>query len=159
MFFGVFPKVTRRKTLQEKVAFGERGLYLYLLFPITVAFLLTFSTARIINYIFPDIFLVVNGVHMHHFAWGIIVLVVSGYLALVHSGPRAKYFISLFYGFGLGLSLDEAGMWLQFRDDEAVRWSYDGLMMFLGLMFLVVSAKPGIRTLKALFRRFPPDGF
>ncbi|MBU1148473.1 hypothetical protein KKI23_00100, partial [Patescibacteria group bacterium] len=64
--------------------------------------------------------------HVHHFAYGIFVLAISGYLALIFDGPRAKYLISLLHGFALGLTFDEYWFWIRLSDDDPARWSYDG---------------------------------
>ena len=151
MFLEFFSKITREKIINEKVETQKSGLYFYLIFPIAVSFLLTFGISRLISHLFPNLFLVVGEVHIHHFAYGFFVLAVSGYLALLFDDPEAKYPISLLHGFGLGLALDEFGMWLRLRDDELVRWGYDGLLIFLGVIFLIISAKPGIKMLKILW--------
>ncbi|MEK7659323.1 MAG: hypothetical protein AAB338_01545 [Patescibacteria group bacterium] len=148
MFF-IFRKI--RTAINHRVENDKPGLYFYLIFPIAFSFLLTFGVARLINYLFPNLFLVVGNVHIHHFAYGFFVLAFSGYLALIFDDARAKYFISLLHGSGLGLALDEFGMWLRLRDDEPIRWGYDGFLIFFGVIFLIVSAKPGIKMLKILW--------
>lgn len=145
----VFRKM--RSAINHRVENNKPGLYIYLIFPIAVSFLLTFGISRIFNYLFPNLFLVVGGVHVHHFAYGFFVLAVSGYLALLFDNARDKYLISLLHGFGLGLALDEFGMWLRLQDDEPVRWGYDGFLIFLGVCLLIVSAKPGVKALKILW--------
>ena len=148
MLLGIFSKITRKRVISEEIETRKQGLYFYLIFPIAVSFLLTFGIARVFNYLFPELFLAVGGVHIHHFAYGFFVLAASGYLALIFDDARAKYFISLLHGSGLGLALDEFGMWLRLRDDEPIRWGYDGLLIFFGVIFLITSAKPGIKMLK-----------
>lgn len=137
--------------ISEKVESQKPGLYFYLIFPIAISFLLTFGISRLTNYLFPNLFLVVGDVHIHHFAYGFFVLAASGYLALIFDEPEKKYLISLLHGFGLGLALDEFGMWLRLRDEDLIRWGYDGLLIFLGVIFLIISAKPGIKMLKILW--------
>ena len=140
-----------KSAIHHRVENNKPGLYIYLIFPIAFSFLLTFGLSRLFNYLFPNLFLVIGNVHIHHFAYGFFVLAVSGYLALLFDDSRAKYLISLLHGFGLGLALDEFGMWLRLRDDEPIRWGYDGFLIFLGVVFLIVSAKPGMKTLKLLW--------
>lgn len=151
MFLEFFSKITREKIISKKIETQKSGLYFYLIFPIAVSFLLTFGISRLISHFFPNLFLVVSEVHIHHFAYGFFVLAASGYLALIFDKPEEKYLISLLHGFGLGLALDEFGMWLRLRDDEPVRWGYDGLLIFLGVIFLIISAKPGVKMLKILW--------
>ena len=132
---------------------GKAGLYFYLIFPIAFAFLLTFVGARILNTLDPDLYIPFgkSGFHVHHFAYGFFVLAVSGYLALIHEGPRAKFLIALLHGLGLGLAFDEFGIWLKLRDDDPTRWSYDGFLIVLSLFFIILSAKRGLKMLKILW--------
>ena len=150
--FKVFSRVTRKHVIIEKVSKSEAGLYFYLVFPMASAFVLTFVISRILNRLAPDFYLIGLSVgHVHHFAYGIFILAASGYLALIFGGPRAKYLISLLHGFGLGLAFDEYGLWLNLRDDNLARWSYDGFLMVMGLFFLIVSAKKGVKMLRILW--------
>lgn len=140
-----------KAAIHHRVENNKPDLYIYLIFPIAVSFLLTFGIARLFSYLFPELFLVIGNVHIHHFAYGFFALAVSGYLALLFDEPKDKYLISLLHGFGLGLALDEFGMWLRLKDDEPIRWGYDGLLIFLGVIFLIISAKPGVKMLKILW--------
>lgn len=154
--FGIFSKITRKNIIREKIERSEAGLYFYLVFPIAFAFLVTFMLTRIFNILAPNLYLIGLAVgHVHHFAYGFFILAISGYLALIHEGPRAKYLISLLHGFGLGLAFDEFGLWINLRDDDPTRWSYDGFLIMLGLFFILLSAKRGIKMLRILwsFRR------
>ena len=139
------------RSIRHKVTTQEPGLYVSLLFPIAVAFLITFVTARVVSYLVPSFGLFVGNFRIHHYTWGIFVLAISGYLALVFDGPRAKYFISLLYGFGLGLAFDEFAFWLKLTDDDPARWSFDGFLIVAGFILLVTSAKSGVKMLKKLW--------
>src|SRR3989344_5936743 len=140
-----------RRSIKHKVATQEPGLYVSLIFPIAVAFLLTFTVARLTSYLIPSLGLFIGDFRVHHFTWGIFVLAVSGYLALVFDSARAKYFISLLYGFGLGLAFDEFAFWLKLTDDDPARWNYDGFLIVMGLFFFIISAKKGLKMLKILW--------
>ena len=147
--FTLFSKM--KNSIRWRVIHHQSGLYLYILFPMTVIFLITFIAARIISNIWPELYIPWSGIHVHHYAYGFFVLAISGYLALVFSGPRAKYWISMLHGIGLGLSFDEFGIWLHLRDNDPVRWSYDGFLIILGIVILIISAKPGIEFIKKHF--------
>lgn len=156
MLFGIFVKVKDR--IKYKVTHHKPGLYLYLLFPISIAFLLTFGLARIFSLYYPSIYIPWSeNFRIHHFVYGFFVLAVSGYLALIFSGPRAKYLISLLHGFGLGLIFDEFWYWLKLEENHIDRWSYDGFLVFASTVLLIVSAKPGVHMLKALWPFGPKD--
>lgn len=131
---------------------SEPGLYFYLVFPIAFAFLLTFIGARTLNTLAPNFWLINLAVgHVHHFAYGIFILAISGYLALIFDGPRGKYLIALLHGFGLGLTFDEYWFWIKLGEDELARWRYDGFLIVIGFFFLVLSAQKGLRILKTLW--------
>lgn len=150
IMLNVFMKM--RNSIRDRVVNEKPGLYLYLIFPMAFAFLLTFMVARILNILAPDFYLIGLAVgHVHHFVYGFFVLAVSGYLALIFDGPRAKFLIALLHGFGLGLTFDEYDFWLRLVDDNASRWSYDGFVIVIGFFFLILSAKKGVKMLRILW--------
>ncbi|MEX2090942.1 MAG: hypothetical protein WD989_02335 [Candidatus Paceibacterota bacterium] len=149
---GIFSKITRKNTIVEKVLKSEPGLYFYLVFPIAFAFLLTFGVARLISYWNPALTIpIVQDYRIHHFVYGFFILAISGYLALVFYGPRAKFLIALLHGFGLGLSFDEFAFWIRLTDNDPARWSYDGFLIIMGVFLLIISAKRGVKMLKILW--------
>lgn len=137
-----------QQRIKDRLVHRKPGLYTAVLFPIATSFLLTFISARLINNLWPDLFLVYSGVHIHHFAYGFFVLAASGYLALIFNGPRASFWIALLHGMGLGLALDEMAMWLHLDASDEVRWRYDGFSVFGGLVLFILSAKPGVRLIQ-----------
>ena len=138
-----------RSAIRERIVHHEPGLYLYIIFPIATVFLLTFITTRIINHILPDLYIPWPlQAHVHHYAYGFFILAISGYLALVFSTPRAKYWISMLHGIGLGLAFDEYAIWLKLKDDDPVRYSYDGFLIVVGAFLITISAKYGIGFVK-----------
>ncbi len=153
MLFSIFSRITQKKKLSEKIANKETDVYLYILFPIAVAFLITFSGARLLSHVAPWLFIPILGLHVHHYSYGFIILAVSGYLALVNYRPRDKYLISLLHGFGLGLSFDEFGLWLHLADNSVNRYSYDGVLILIGLFTLLISAESGSRAWRRHFAR------
>jgi hypothetical protein len=130
----------------DKVVKHEPGLYFYLIFPIAFAFLLTFIGTRLISYTAPWLTIPwTDSYRVHHFVYGFFILAISGYLALVFSGPRAKYLIALLHGLGLGLAFDEFGFWLKLTDDDPARWSYDGFAIIIGVLFVILTARRSFR--------------
>jgi len=137
-----------KSSIRWRVVHHEPGLYLYIVFPIAVAFFLTFVGARIFSAIAPDVYIPWFGVRVHHFAYGFFILAIAGYLALVFSGPRAKYLIALLHGFGLGLAFDEFGIWLRLNDGDPARWGYDGFIIIVAIFLILISVKRGFGILK-----------
>jgi hypothetical protein len=71
-----------------------------------------------------------GGVHIHHLVWGILLLLLVGYLWLVDLGTGvgtasvwASRATAVLYGVGSALTLDEFALWLRLKD---VYWSSDG---------------------------------
>lgn len=105
-------------------------------FIILISFLATFATSRLITTVFPDLFLKVRGEHVHHFAYGIILLGIIGYISLTQShSPQARLRLSLFYGMALGLAFDEFAMWIQLDNVYRDRSTYD-VIVFISLTLL-----------------------
>lgn len=144
----IFKKM--RQSIEEKMRKPKQhGLYVAILFPITFSFLLTFSGARILSHLWPQFYIEWSpNLHVHHFTYGFFILAVAGYLALIHHGPRANYWIAWLFGVGLGLAMDELGMWLKFRDDDITRWNYDGLTVVVLSVVLIIVTGPGIKFFK-----------
>jgi hypothetical protein len=67
---------------------------------------------------------VAGGVHIHHLVWGIVLLLLVGFLefALQPESPVREAFAAVF-GIGAGLTLDEFALWLRLED---VYWSQEG---------------------------------
>lgn len=152
MLLLIFQKM--RESIYRKVQTGDPGLYISIAFPILFTFVITFIGSRVMGYlityrIIPPLYLEPSpGLHIHHFTYGIFTLFVAGYLGLVVKQARAKFWVAMLHGFGLGLAMDEFGMWLRLRDDEVIRWSYDGLNVTVALFLLIFTLKPGIRMLR-----------
>jgi hypothetical protein len=66
----------------------------------------------------------VGGTHVHHLVWGILLLLVCGYIA-VAMDPNSPWreVIAVFFGIGTGLTLDEFALWLNLKD---VYWEKEG---------------------------------
>ncbi len=105
------------------------------LFVATVSFFLTFAGVRGVVYgvthqIPPFHFVSMGGRHIHHLVFGIVILLLVGYAWLAEIGVGAgassllaSRVLSILYGVGAALTLDEYALWLNLRD---VYWSPEG---------------------------------
>jgi len=105
------------------------------LFVASVSFFLTFGGVRAVVYailhkIPPFHFIEARGRHIHHLVFGIIILLLVGYGWLCEIGSGAdnssillSRLMSILYGVGAALTLDEFALWLNLRD---VYWSPEG---------------------------------
>jgi TctA family transporter len=69
-----------------------------------------------------------SGLHLHHLVWGIVLLLLTGFLGFVTNArsPWEEILAGLF-GVGAGLTLDEFALWIHLRD---VYWSEEGRSSF-----------------------------
>jgi hypothetical protein len=67
---------------------------------------------------------VAGGLHIHHLVWGIVLVLLVGFLgfALQPQSPMREVLAAVF-GIGAGLTLDEFALWLRLED---VYWSQEG---------------------------------
>lgn len=109
-------------------------------FLILISFLFTFILSRAITYFFPlAVVIPFRSVHVHHFAYGIILLALTNFILLTTPrSHRTRLRLSLVYGLSLGLAFDEFFMWIQLADD--VYWNrrnFDAIII-VGLIILNV---------------------
>ena len=121
------------------------------LFLSAVSFYLTFAITRYITHSihhgqrpFRNIY--VGDFHLHHMVWGILLLLIIGYLWLVQIGTGVdeasrwpSRFTSVLYGLGAALTLDEFALWLRLRDvywTREGRESVDAVVLF-GMLLLI----------------------
>jgi hypothetical protein len=95
-----------------------------------VAFLLTFGFIRTSTHMiraqvkwWPGN-VKVGGTHIHHLVWGILLLLICGYVA-VAIAPASPWreIVAVLFGIGTGLTLDEFALWLNLKD---VYWEKEG---------------------------------
>jgi hypothetical protein len=66
----------------------------------------------------------VGGTHIHHLVWGILLLLIFGWVGVaLHPGDPWSDIAAVFFGIGTGLTLDEFALWLNLKD---VYWSEQG---------------------------------
>ncbi len=94
-----------------------------------MAFLLMFGVLRALTYVIHYQILPIHnivtksGLHIHHLFWGILLLMVVGFVALATRAPRWHLRIAILFGIALALTLDEFALWLRLAD---VYWSPEG---------------------------------
>ena len=107
-----------------------------------IVFAVTVSLARLISFLWPRFHIdLYPGVRTHHYVYGIFLLAIAGYLALLFKDSRATPWIATLYGLGLGLTFDEFGFWITLNGGRGVRWNSNGLLL-VAFIFVAATAGP-----------------
>ena len=131
-----------------------------------VTFLITFVVLRILTAVIHfEVFphgpfrnlVTRSGLHIHHLFWGILLLMLTGFVALATRAPVWHLRVAIIFGIALGLTLDEFALWLRLAD---VYWSPEGIeslkaaAVVAALLGLYAFGQPFWRALiKDLFAR------
>ena len=139
------------------------------MFIASVSFLVTFVGVRmlvhrIVNHEGHFQWVVVRGMHIHHLVWGILILLLVGYgwlmdLCRAHTPPAIFFsrLMSVSYGVGAALTLDEFALWLNLEPNaywsREGRLSIDAMILFGSLLAVGAWGAPFFRGLEELGRR------
>jgi hypothetical protein len=133
------------------------------LFLASVSFFITFLGVRLLvasitHHIGPFGYVEMGGRHIHHLVWGIFLLLIYGYAELAEVGAGDSLLsillgrlLSLTYGAGAALTLDEFALWLNL--DAAAYWSrqgresIDAIVLFGALLAMGTWGAPLFRQL------------
>ncbi len=157
------------KVLTELYRFHFKDEARERLFLASVAFLVTFGIVRIITYTiragigpFHNV-TTSGGLHIHHLVWGILILLLVGYVWLVEKAVGSSWlasFTAIAYGVGAALTLDEFALWLNLQDvywEKAGRASVDAVVIFGSLLSVGLWGYPFLRAVSGeLIKVFRP---
>lgn len=118
-----------RRTTRElwQAHYGESNSLFHML--IIVSFLLTFAVTRAITYGIKEGWLPLGSAttgdrHIHHYVWGIGLLLIVGYVQIiVRPGRRGRAISAVLFGIAEALILDEFALLLNLQD---VYWQSKG---------------------------------
>ena len=122
-----------------------------------VAFLLTFGFIRTSAHMiraqvswWPGN-VAVGGTHIHHLVWGILLLLIFGWLDIALApGSPLREISAVMFGVGTGLTLDEFALWLNLEDvywQREGRESIDAVVLFGSLLSVGLWGGPFFRGL------------
>src|SRR4030081_3829220 len=127
------------------------------LFLASLGFLLTFGIVRGLTLLIrigvgPFHNVTTNGgLHIHHLVWGILILLLVGYVWLIEKAVGSSWVASvtaIAYGVGAALTLDEFALWLNLQDvywEHAGRGSIDAVALFWALLLVGGFGKDPLR--------------
>jgi hypothetical protein len=84
-----------------------------------------------------------SGLHIHHFVWGIVILLIVGFLGITLWSERLHPWVGALFGIGAALVIDEYALWLNLRDVywlPAGRSSIDLAILVAALLGLYYAA-------------------
>ncbi len=139
------------------------------MFIASVSFFITFAGVRllvhrIVNHEGHFQWVMVHGMHIHHLVWVILILLLVGYGWLMDLGrkhtPVSIFFsrlMSVSYGVGAALTLDEFAIWLNLDPDaywsSAGRLSVDAVILFGSLLAAGAWGAPFFRGLREIWSK------
>jgi hypothetical protein len=139
------------------------------MFIASVSFLITFIGIRIVVYRIVNHegrlqWVMVHGLHIHHLVWGILILLLVGYGWLLDLGrshsPLSIFFsrlMSVGYGVGAALTLDEFALWLNLEPDaywsSAGRLNIDAVILFGSLLAVGAGGAPFFGALQRMWSK------
>ncbi len=143
------------------------------MFLASISFFVTFLAVRLLvwaitQHIGPFGWVTMHGRHIHHLVWGILILLLVGYASLAEadagttpSAIFASRLISLLYGVGAALTLDEFALWLNLEDvywSPQGRESIDAVVLFGALLAIGAWGAPLFAMLAGKRREKPAGG-
>jgi hypothetical protein len=115
-----------------------------------LSFVVTFCLLRLLTYgihygILPFHNVVTrSGLHIHHFVWGILILLIVGFAGFMIDDLRWHPWLAVAFGIGAALVVDEFALWLNLEDvywARQGRWSVDLAIVVSGLLGLFYAAE------------------
>jgi hypothetical protein len=130
------------------------------MFLASLSFFVTFGITRWVTQAFRNredpMQVTIGGVHVHHLVWGILLLIVVGYMWLIQVGTDRNgrticmgRVTALLYGVGAALTLDEFALWLNLQDvywERQGRASVDVTLMYGALVSAGLWGGPFLRA-------------
>jgi len=139
------------------------------MFIASVSFFITFLGVRLLVSLVihnhgPFEWVTVRGLHIHHLVWGILILLLVGYGWLLDLGrshsPLSIFFsrlMSVSYGVGAALTLDEFALWLNLEPDaywsRAGRLNIDAVILFGSILAVGAWGAPFFRGLQRMWSK------
>ena len=140
------------------------------MFLASVAFFVTFLGVRVLVDLVargegPFNWVVMGGRHIHHLVWGILILLFVGYGWLLDLGRAhsplsilLSRIMSIAYGVGAALTLDEFALWLNLDPDvywvkTGGRLSIDAIVLFGSLLMIGAWGAPFFQSLQRLWTK------
>jgi hypothetical protein len=148
------------ETPRERLFWGSLGFFVAVAVVRTLTFLIH-------NQIGPFHDIEMRGRHIHHLVWGILLLLLTGYGWMLEAGtgaPGSRTWagrtMSMAYGVGAALTLDEFALWLNLRDvywQREGRASFEALLLFAAALAIAALGGPFLHAVVRKWLHKPPS--
>ncbi len=140
----LYPEIIKRKEVNPFIVFS--------------CFIASFAIARLVALFFPEVSLIVNDYHIHHFYYGIGLLIISNWILLVSNSTLISKIAAALFGTGLGLITDEIGLLLTCNSSGKIcdyysRQSYDLAIIITLVFFIIIYFPPVWHHIKQRMKR------
>ncbi len=112
----------------------------YYAIPAFIGFVVTYLFIQVQQRLFPNFHLDAGEHHIHHYTYGIILLLIFGYVSLWTDSLRIRYTCALAYGAGVAFIMDEAWMWFTLNSGPGYQ-DYD-LIFYIAALFAAIALSP-----------------
>ena len=104
----------------------------------TLGFVTGFFGARAIA-VGSGVTIVHNGIHFHHFWYGLVMVIVTGWLGIAITSDQFGRILASVFGLGVGIIGDEVGLLLTFGDytSQLTEWFFVGAIATIILITLI----------------------
>jgi hypothetical protein len=102
-----------------------------------LSFIVSFVAARTFTTFFPSTVLISNGIHVHHFWFGLALLATGGWLGISYNDRETDRLAAILYGAGGGLIVDEVGLLLTFGN-YWTELTFSFLVVLLAVVIILI---------------------
>jgi hypothetical protein len=121
-----------------EVTLGEESIINHgLAFLNLLGFMVSFLVARVFTTIKPSTWILVGGIHIHHFWYGLGLIAIAGWLGIISTQPTRRRVYALVFGLGSSLIGDEVGLLLAFGDYYS-ELTYVFLVVFVTFVIMII---------------------
>jgi hypothetical protein len=97
----------------------------------------TFAIARLFTSFSPNRVVIINGIHIHHYFYGIILLAIGGWIGITYTEERLDRIAALIYGAGGGLIGDEIGLLLNLNYWTSLTYTFVVVFLTFVITFIL----------------------
>jgi hypothetical protein len=118
-----------------------------------ISFISAFAIARAFSSFYPQTILEISGFHIHHFWYGLIMIVIGGWLGISVENERINRVAAILYGAGGGIIGDEVGLLLTFGN-YWTEVTYTFVIIFIAFASALILLFKYSKTITTEFTQF-----